>query len=133
MSKKYYKIFDEDELEKITDQKGVYLIHCLNAAFDIPRSIRRMFVYDVQGILYIGSSKNIRERVQEFKDSVVGENTRHSGGTTYSNIPIVEHHYPRKYLAISFKEIAEFKKEEKKYLEIYEKEFGELPPLNKIK
>ena len=111
---------------------GVYIIRwCRNGE---PVRIGRLRGEDRKGILYIGSAKDLRERVRQLLKSLSGESgeIRHTMAGSYLFFSLSE------VIGINEMEITwielnnsnEAQRQEWLALRYYGKKFGELPPLN---
>ena len=113
---------------------GVYKIRLANSKESI--GIRRFLGKDKEGILMIGESKNIGERIKYFRGAMEGKSYRHAEGKRLSLIKkytCFMERYKDCKLQYSFKKLqnkSEAKKEEERLLKCYFKKYGEVPPLN---
>jgi hypothetical protein len=114
---------------------GVYWIR-LTDLKGSPFCISRFLDKDEDGILQIGSSKDIVKRIKLFRGAAKGKKYPHSAGRRLSLIK-ESNPFKKKYkefkILYTFKKLNNertAKKEEKKLLKHYFKKFGEVPPLN---
>lgn len=124
----------EDRFWKnIPEVGGVYHIYCYKGKK--PITINRVLGIDKQGILYIGKSDNLRERLRMLW-RVLNPNlkaTAHTFGTKYNGNNKLKKVFPLKTLSVSFKTTSEPKNLETKLLNQYFDKFGEVPPMNSSK
>jgi len=101
-----------------------------------PPKIPRFLDKDKEGILQIGSSGNVRERLKRFRGAADGKEYPHSAG---KRLALVKKLNPFKKTYEEFKIEYHFrrleherraKEEEDKLLKCYFRKFGEAPPLN---
>jgi hypothetical protein len=101
-------------------------------AVSIGRPIQRLLGIDNNGLLDVGESGNLRERIDKFRGAIGGDrNTAHSAGRRFSMF--LNPHFPLSSLKIRW--ITHATKDEAKLLEsqlltFYLRCHGELPPLN---
>ena len=127
--------FSTEVSSRVGTQGGLYRLHCFVddrhvKLIRIPRALR----VDVQGILYIGSTKNLVNRLVDLKKTLSPSyaSAPHICGRRYNN----EKHeslrlaFPYRRLCASFESSATPKLLEGIALGAYCREFGELPPLN---
>jgi excinuclease UvrABC nuclease subunit len=110
---------------------GVYKIFSLNDN-DEPRRLPRVLGVDQSGILYIGRSGNLNDRLRMLW-RVLQPNYRasaHTFGMNYKSLQVIQDAFPYDTLAIEFEENSEAKQLEKSLLEAYRQIYGEVPPLN---
>ena len=114
---------------------GVYWIR-LTDLKESPFCISRFLDKDKDGILQIGSSKDIVKRIKLFRGAANGKKYSHSAGKRFSfvkKLTFFKKRYKRFEIHYAFKKLQnenEAKKEEEKLLKRYFKDFGEVPPLN---
>ena len=128
MKNKWYNLNDE-EIKKVPAEPGAYKISRFGKN-ETPIEINRFFGMDKEGIIDIGESKNLRERLRSFKRNIENGKGGHMAGWRYhylklqNKIPFLKFSYE----VCKTKEEA-YKKENammKKYVEKHK----ELPPLN---
>lgn len=124
----------------IDSSPGVYRIRLIDSANHSPVPIQRLLCQDEDGLLAIGESVDLRNRVKKFH-KVVKERTgflRHSAGDRmalnliFRRIP-PKTFFDNKGLEVSFIEAqdkAGAQRLEELLLKVYFIRFGELPPLN---
>ena len=124
-----------ESIENLPDfeGKGVYKFRLVDNEGKIV-SIPRFLGEDKDGIMVIGQSKNIKNRLKQFYKVVIENKKRpHSEGLTFHLLREVTK-YNDKYetctFQYTFSEVEEPKEEEKKLLEDYFVKYGETPPLN---
>lgn len=118
--------FSEGNLEKVPNSPGVYEIR-------YPSSLQRFLDKDNDGILTIGESSNLYERIKNFWESINGKSGSHSEGNTFYFLHL-EYVFDLNRLEFRYKETKdkeEAELEECKLLDEYEEKYGELPPLNR--
>ena len=124
----------EDRFWKnIPDVGGVYNIHCFKGKK--PITINRVLGIDNQGILYIGKSDNLRERLRMLW-RVLNPNlkaTAHTFGSKFNDNKKLKEAFPLNSLFIKYQVSKESKKLEKDLLDQYFQNFGEVPPFNSSK
>jgi len=115
----------------IPNEPGVYKIFSLNEN-GFPRSINRIGGIDNEGILYIGESKNLRERLRMLWRVLKPEylTTAHTFGFNYNSVPLLQEMFPINTLAIKFEINQDHINYESLLIENYRQSFGEVPPFN---
>ena len=114
---------------------GVYKIHLVNSNGS-QIEILRFLGKDKEGILQIGSSKNIETRIKAFRGAMEGKQYHHVEGRRFGLIksyPSFTRKYENYKIQYSFKKLqneSQAKKEEERLLKSYFEKFGEPPPLN---
>ena len=113
--------------------KGIYNIYSFENKK--PKPITRLGSIDGTGLLYIGSSKNLKERLGMLYRVTHGKKkdyktTAHTFGVKYNKIKIIENLFPIETLFIEIKTTKDYKKIESNLLKEYLNKHGELPPLN---
>jgi hypothetical protein len=111
---------------KVLKEPGAYKIVC-------SEEIRRLRGADPEGILVIGESVNLRNRVGQFIRTVIDEkNSSHSEGVTFYNLGMSTR-FPVSTLRFKFAVTgtkAEAEALEAKTMKAYEDRHWEFPPLN---
>lgn len=124
---KEWLTLDQKTIETcVPHDPGVYKIACA-------RSLPRLVGWDQDGILVIGESKDLNNRINQFFRTITRPRTLiHSEGVTFHNLGM-EDHFPISTLRFKFV-IAEGKQEAEKLealeLKAYEDIHKEFPPLN---
>jgi hypothetical protein len=116
---------------EIPSEPGVYKIYSLNDNH-IPRPINRIGGIDNQGILYIGESQNLKERLRMLW-RVLNPNylaTAHTFGINYNTVPLLQEIFPLNSLAVTFEIIQDHTNYETMLIENYRQLYGEVPPFN---
>ena len=138
MDKKLQKIknislLDDNLWLHIPECGGVYIIHSCNK--NIPIKIDRVLGQDEEGILYIGKSENIRERLRMLWRVLNPKHkaTAHTFGKKYNENKKLREAFPLKSLFISYRISPYPKLLEYKFLDKYFLKFGEVPPFNSSK
>ena len=119
--------------KNIPEVGGVYHIYCYKGKK--PITINRVLGIDNQGILYIGKSDNLRERLRMLR-RVLNPNlkaTAHTFGSKFNDNKKLRKAFPLKSLFIKYQVSKESKKLEKDLLDQYFQNFGEVPPFNSSK
>lgn len=117
----------------IPECSGVYLIHSYNN--QIPIKLNRVLDTDVEGVLYIGKSENMRERLRML-GRVLNPKlkaTAHTFGTKYNANKKLMKAFPLNTLYVSYIITNEPKTSESELLDNYFANFGEVPPFNSSK
>ena len=126
-----HRFIDSDLLEKVEAKPGVYRLYSV-ARSGRPESISRVLSTDRKGTLIIGESTNLRRRLNSLKNIITQNSKRkHSAATRYMRNPRLRKRFPPKRLCVFIEYCDDHKQREKKYLEGYFQQFGELPPLNR--
>jgi len=110
---------------------GVYKIFSLDES-EKPIPLPRVLGIDPFGVLYIGKSDNLKNRVRMLW-RVLQPNYKasaHTFGMNYKSLQIIQDAFPYDTLAIEYEENPEAKKHEKSLIESYRQVYGEVPPLN---
>jgi hypothetical protein len=131
--KKVISMSESGFWSKIPQIGGIYLIHTY--IDKTPKKINRLLGIDDEGILYIGKSKNIRERVRMLWRVMNPQlkATAHTFGTKYNENKMLRKSFPLNSLFISFRFSNMPKEKESKLLKRYFLKFGEVPPFNSSK
>ncbi len=114
---------------------GVYKIR-LTDLKDCPIEISRFLDNDKYGILQIGSSKHIEERIKCFRSAMEGKGCAHAEGKRlnlikkYTNFIGRYNNCKIQYSFMKLRNEIEARKEEEQLLKCYFKRHGEVPPLN---
>lgn len=119
--------------KNLPESGGVYHIRCIKDNKVI--KINRVLGTDNLGILYIGKSDNLRERLRMLW-RVLNPNlkaTAHTFGTKYNGNNKLKKVFPLKTMYVSFETTSEPKNLETKLLNQYFDKFGEVPPFNSSK
>lgn len=125
------RIEPEDFHIDIPEQGGVYWIYSLDDN-DIPCPINRILDTDYNGVLYIGESGNLRERLRMLWRVLNPDYgaTAHPFGMNYNSLPELRLRFPLHTLAIEWEVNANHKDYETQLISDYRQHFGEVPPLN---
>jgi hypothetical protein len=134
----------KQKLEENYPWTGIYRLHCLSSDMKSFIPIERILKTDLDGVLYIGTSAYLPNRIDDLKVSITEALTseprpsplfRHTCGKKFKNIG-VQQKFPIEKLCI---QIIPADKEidpdnhyilENQEIAKYEGEFGEPPPLN---
>jgi hypothetical protein len=119
--------------KNIPENGGVYHIRCFKNNKVI--NINRVLGIDNDGILYIGKSDNLRERLRMLQRVLNPKlkATAHTFGTKYNDNKNLKIAFPLKTLFVSIEVAEEPKNLESKLLDKYFIKFGEVPPFNSSK
>ena len=112
---------------------GVYFIQSYNN--QIPIRLNRVLGTDEEGVLYIGKSENLRERLRMLWRVLNAKlkATAHTFGTKYNDNKKLREAFPLKSLYVSFRITNEPKSLESELLYKYFSKYGEVPPFNSSK
>lgn len=116
---------------KIPSKPGVYKIYSLDKN-NSPKALPRVLGIDKSGILYIGKSENLKDRLRMLwrvlNPIMVAK--AHTFGVNYNSLKLIQKSFPLQTLAVEFEERQNPKVYEKELLEKYRQKYGEVPPLN---
>lgn len=117
---------------KFEKKGGIYRLYCVDNNLNRVK-IDRVLKSDINGILYIGKASQFLDRVITLKKSLspLHKSENHECGVRYKNH--FWEKFPYEKLWIELVESLDINQLEKELLSNYEKEFGELPPLNRNK
>ena len=126
------KLLNKENISDLPKNSGIYRIFAYSQNFE-PIIINRFAKRDKQGLLYIGRTKNLNARLNNFLlSSDINKNTHnHSGALKYKKKDVIRKTLKKHTLYFNFQVLNEINEEEKKLLDNYSNEFGEYPPLNK--
>lgn len=126
-----HRFIDSGLLEKVEAKPGVYRLYSV-ARSGRSESISRVLGTDRKGTLDVGESTNLQRRLKSLKN-IITQNSRrrHSAGNRYMRNPRLRKRFPPEQLCVFIEYCDDHKQREKKYLEDYFQQFGELPPLNR--
>ena len=130
----YIKFSNQNFWKEIPNKSGVYFVFSINNK-NIPIETQRLFCNDVNGILYIGKSEDLRSRIRILW-RVLQPNlktTAHTFGTKYNNYKTLRNNFHLESFAVQYIESNTPKKLESKLLDEYINKFGEVPPFNSSK
>lgn len=135
---KNYQISNNKFWQQINDDfsegGGTYRMYCIDNQHK-PITTNRILKIDNNGTLYIGKAIQFLDRVITLKKSLspdhISEN--HECGVRYKSSKLFEQKFPYNNLWIELNSCENIDITEKEMLYNYEKEFGELPPLNRNK
>jgi hypothetical protein len=120
----------KDILKEVRASPGVYWIRT-------ERTIERLLGRDDDGLLMIGRTTDLHARLQSFRRDAGRSDGKgnHSEGVTYGELHLRSKFVPVEDLRIRWRELtkAGAKREEGRLLRVYERTFGELPPLNRAR
>lgn len=125
-----------DDVKIMYPWSGVYEIRQLDAS-EKPTAIGRFLKVDKRGILMIGVSKRLGERICDFFQSYLEDARTHSEGRRLHLVRMMctvkDEKYPDFLMQFRVKhipDIEEARDEEERLLKDYFVEFGEVPPIN---
>ncbi len=116
------------KIKKFDCKLGVYKIYSIKNKK--PCKVRRLSNVDNSGLLYIGSSKNLKSRLNMLRRVVINKSGAHTFGVKYNAIQKIRELFPLETLFIEVKCTDKFKETESQLLEKYMADYAELPPLN---
>jgi excinuclease UvrABC nuclease subunit len=92
--------------------------------------LSRVLGTDLTGILYIGKSENLKERVRMLWRVLqpTYKATAHTFGMNYKSMKVIQDAFPFDTLAIEYEENPTAKVYEKSLIETYRQLYGEVPP-----
>jgi excinuclease UvrABC nuclease subunit len=128
---KTIKLTDPEFWHNVPEEPGVYMV--LNVTDSgKPSKLNRLLNIDENGILYIGKSSNLRDRLRMLWRTIQPDlkATAHTFGRRYKEISTLHTAYPISSLAITFSLVENPDKEESNLLRNYCEKFGEVPPFN---
>lgn len=119
--------------EVFGNQGGIYLLTCIDDN-NQPIPIHRVLGMDDKGVLYIGKADSFKNRVIELKKSVSPDykTASHECGVRLSEHSRLSEKFPFLNLVVTLIGAPNSRNLESEYLGNYLKEFGELPPLNRV-
>jgi len=121
--------FELRKLSNIPKKKGVYQFRCIGNK-GVPMVIPRSKNKDPNGIIYIGSSVNLRTRLNGFWKTIQKQDrSRHAAAWTYCSFSYSSL-FPAKRLQFRYKMTPSITTSEFDLLLAYRKKFMDLPPLN---
>jgi hypothetical protein len=130
---KTIKLLNDRFRNHIPECGGVYFIHSYNN--QIPIRLNRLLGADEEGILYIGKSDNLRERLRMLWRVLNPSQkaTAHTFGKKYNSNEKLREAFPLESMYISYRISTEPKTFEFELLDKYFLKFGEVPPFNSSK
>jgi len=121
--------FKVEELSTIPKKEGVYQFRCIDNK-GVPMVIPRSKNKDSYGVIYIGSSVNLRTRLRGFWRTIeMHDRSRHAAAWTYCSFGYSSL-FPSKRLQFRYKVTPSITTSEFDLLLAYRKKFADLPPLN---
>ena len=127
------KLLNREKIADLPENPGVYRIYAYSN--EEPIEINRFANKDKQGLLYIGRTKNLKARLNNFLlSSDTNKRTHnHSGALKYRNNHIIREALKNHTICFEYFELDEdvIKNKETELLNQYSSLFGEYPPLNK--
>lgn len=151
----FYKLADRLMWEQLdrwfgSDRAGCYRLHILDDK-DVPAALPRLLAVDESGTLYIGTSRDVPNRVASLKKAIgAAYGIEHRTGTVYRNpgehgagkklnmLPALRTSAPFERLFVSVERCESIGEDtlpanyeqEAEQLQAYRTKFGEWPPLN---
>lgn len=131
LHQEFYKEFEKwrkEKLEKGLPQGGVYKLIA-------NKKIGRLLSDDDLGVLYIGKGVILpyHNRIGKFVNSLNDTERIHDGGTRFNILEEIQEKYPLKNAVVEITLTEYPEKLERRLLDKYYIEFGELPPFNRRK
>jgi hypothetical protein len=122
-------IFGKTQLRLIPKKHGIYEFRCVDENRS-PISVSRLKGEDPRGVVYIGSSVNLKKRINGFWKTIQNRNeSRHAAGWTYCSFRY-DTVFPPERLQFRYKLVIDTVRNEFDLLLEYRKRFMDLPPLN---
>ena len=128
----YIKLNDSQFHLNIPPDSGIYFIYSISENGH-PKAVQRVLKIDSSGILYIGKSKNIKDRLRMLFRVLHPELYKadaHTFGKNYNQSLGLQDSFPLESLAINYHLTQDYSNLETSELKKYFDEFGEVPPLN---
>ncbi len=128
---KKQKLSEPDFWKEIPKEEGVYWIYGLEPNGE-PCFINRLFGLDPTSLLYVGQSKDLRERLRMLWRTIQEDYlaNAHTFGKKYKHIEKANIKFPIHSLAVGFELCSSAKHREAEVLEKYIADHGEVPPFN---
>lgn len=121
--------FEVKELSTIPEKEAIYQFRCVDEK-GTPLMISRLKGKDSNGIIYIGSSENLKNRIKGFSKTVEKKDrSRHAAAWTYCSFNYSSI-FPARRLQFRYKVTPNTTTSEFDLLLGYRKKFMDLPPLN---
>jgi hypothetical protein len=121
--------FGMKELSNLPEREGIYQLRCVDGA-GVPITIARLNNNDPDGIIYIGSSDNLRKRLKGFWRTIeIRDRSRHAAAWTYCSFGY-DSIFPPNQIEFTYQVTRNKVTTEFGLLLNYRKEFMDLPPLN---
>jgi len=130
----YIQIVSTDFPKDVKNIGGVYKIYSLDNQKK-PIAINRILSTDSAGILYIGQTIELSDRLKMLKRVLdpLKKADRHTFGVNYNSLPNLMKAFPLESLYISYEYVDDPVFMEKELIGSYRQKFGEVPPLNHSK
>ena len=124
-----WMFFVKEQLISIPGKSGVYEFRCTDGNGH-PMLIDRLNGKDKEGIIYIGSSEDLKKRINGFWKTIEQQDrSRHAAGWTYCSFGYNDI-LPPNHLQFRFKMVSNITGDEFDLLLEYRRQFMDLPPLN---
>lgn len=130
---KLISLADDSFWKRIPESGGIYFIYGYKNK--LPIKVSRVLSIDNDGVLYLGKSENLRERLRMLWRVINPKlkATAHTFGTKYNNNKKLMAAFPLKSLYVSYRITTETKMLESELLGKYFLKYGEVPPFNSSK
>ena len=117
--------------EGFPDAKGIYYIIGVDKVGNVI-PINRICGTDTDGVLYIGESGCIQDRIGYFIKTILPnyKTDCHSGGKMYCCSEPIRIMFPKENLLVKYELCEDHVERELELIQNYIQKFGELPPLN---
>lgn len=120
--------------EVFGDGGGIYSLACLSSPpADTVLPIHRVLGEDKAGVLYIGMAMSFKDRAIELKKSLSPTHISkgHECGARYKASQVMCEKFPYENLVMTLTSADDPRGAERRVLDRYLNQFGELPPLNR--
>lgn len=137
MTQFHYQISDKKFWDDINaafnNGGGVYELYCTTSN-NKPIPVCRLLKEDKSGVLYIGKADSFLDRVIELKKSISPNyvSGNHECGVRYKESFAIKEKFPYENLYVKLTGAENPRLTETEKLDGYIKEFGEVPPLNRM-
>jgi len=130
---KLISLADDSFWKRIPESGGIYFIYGYKNK--LPIKISRVLSIDNDGVLYLGKSENLRERLRMLWRVINPKlkATAHTFGTKYNINKKLREAFPLISLYVSYTITTEPKTLESELLDKYFLKYGEVPPFNSSK
>lgn len=125
-----FNLTTKEEIDINADKKpGIYRIYWIKK--NKPQTINRICKNDTTGLLYIGKTEGtLQNRLNQFRCSAFKNSTNHSGALKYRRSDALRKLIKENELFAVIEPCNNATDKEKKELNKYVDQFGEVPPLN---
>ena len=128
----YLKFINDKFNLDVPTESGIYIIYSIFEDGK-PQSLPRVLKVDSTGILYIGKSKNLNDRLRmlfRVLNPKKYKTNGHTFGKNYNSSTRLKEAFPIDNLVFKYTLAKDYSELEKSKLKNYFDEFGEVPPLN---